>query len=528
MANLSDSEIIQMYIDSLPKFRENYNVSDSEIIQMCIDSLPKLQENYKFTDVTIDKLYDFSNSKIKRNKTTIDVINIFCKRDGYYFKQELSSIRKGRLYEKLRVLTDNNILEICNRSLPKLQEKYEYGNIIELYDFSNVIIKRYKKNIYITNIYCDRDKIYFEQNYNNIKQGNLYRKFITPPDSVFLQKCNDALVDFDYDGDIAELYDFSNATVEIKKSTKNGYYTIIHNIYRDIDKSHFSQPYDSIINKKIYKETFKKSDNEIIKDCIDALLGLQKKYEYGNINELYNFSNAIVGLISGNKRYKDNIIINNIFCKRDESTFSQHYNSILNHSLPKPFSRIPDSIILMQCETYIYNASRYDFSNIIIRRTNKDIFIDNIYCKNCKKYTDNRNYNYIVHQAGTICTCDLNNGNCELYLLKFTSDFDYDFLKIGITNNLKNRLKQFKLYYNIEILNTIKFSDYNELYYYEKSLHKKFKPNYQFFPRLEFGGHKECYTMDLLNNLELRSIFRLDEKIEYYDSNFDITLKLAV
>ena len=512
-------------------------LSNSEAIQRCINALPKLQKSYMFSDVTIDKLYDFSNANIELKKyntsSRIYISNIYCKRDSYYFKQLFSSIEKGFLYMKFKILTDSIILETCKKTLPELQKKYKYGDITELYDFSNVIIKRYtkKQHIYITNIYCDRDKFYFEQSYDTLTRFQLYKNFITPPDSIFLKKCNDALNNFDYRGDIKKLYDFSNATVEIKKHD-SGSYISINNIYREIDDSHFSQEYYSIIyNHRIHSWRFKETNSEIIQKCIDSLYGLQKSYKFSDvtIDKLYDFSNARVELKYGNKPCNNAIIITNIYCDRDKFYFEQPYRSILNYSVFIAFTRTPDSIILENCKTYARNISRYDFSNAIIRRMNRRILIDNVYCKKCKEYINNRDYNCIMHWPNNVCNCDFNTGNCELYLIKFTSDFDQDFLKIGISINFKKRLYHFYPY-NIKILNTIKFENYDEMYQCELELHAKFRPNYQFFPRLVFGGSKECYTMDLLNNPELRSIFELDgsEKIEYYDSNFDITLKLAV
>ena len=327
-------------------------------------------------------------------------------------------------------MTDQEIIQKCIEALPKLQEKYKYGNINELYDFSNAKIKKVGTIEYVTNIYSSKYKKYFNRNYQSIVKNHCtYTKFTKIPDEI------------------------------------------------------------------------------IIQNCINALPKLQEKYKHGDINELYDFSNAKIENVV-RKKY-----ITNIYSNKYKEYFYQEYYAITKyHCIYQKFTRIVDEIIIKKCIKHL-SDDKYDFSNADVERDDK-IYINNIYCKKCNKYINSKNYYSLLNGEDRICNCNLNNGKCILYLIEFKSEFE-NFIKMGMTNDLRQRINIFgDKYYDIGVVKTIKFDEYNQMAHAERVFHKKYKPLYQYIPKNKFGGSTECYTMDLLNDSEVINFFKLNSLIE--------------
>lgn len=81
-----------------------------------------------------------------------------------------------------------------------------------------------------------------------------------------------------------------------------------------------------------------------------------------------------------------------------------------------------------------------------------------------------------------------------LYIIRLYDDKE-NFIKIGRTNNFRQRKKMIHKFYNIEILEM--FKDKAEIIYkLEVELHRKFKSN-RYSPLKSFGGEGECFLIDL-------------------------------
>ena len=86
-----------------------------------------------------------------------------------------------------------------------------------------------------------------------------------------------------------------------------------------------------------------------------------------------------------------------------------------------------------------------------------------------------------------------------LYIIKMYDDQE-SFTKIGISKNLKQRFNQLKKdsSYNIEIIKTQFFKDFNQAIIKEHELHEKYK-EYSYLPKNKFGGRYECFKESIMN-----------------------------
>ena len=127
--------------------------------------------------------------------------------------------------------------------------------------------------------------------------------------------------------------------------------------------------------------------------------------------------------------------------------------------------------------------------------------------------TDNKNSLLIIDSLikNNLCLVKLINGGfifiqnciqnktCSVYIIRLKSEFE-DFIKIGITSNLKwikNRYRSYG-FYDIIILNTLDFSNRKSALLFEKETHNKFH-KYKHNPLTSFGGKTECFNINILN-----------------------------
>ena len=87
-----------------------------------------------------------------------------------------------------------------------------------------------------------------------------------------------------------------------------------------------------------------------------------------------------------------------------------------------------------------------------------------------------------------------------LYIIKMFN-IDESFIKIGISINPKHRFKELKINskYNIEIIETQFFEDFNLTIIKEHELHVKYK-KFQYIPENKFGGWTECFNYHIIFN----------------------------
>lgn len=90
------------------------------------------------------------------------------------------------------------------------------------------------------------------------------------------------------------------------------------------------------------------------------------------------------------------------------------------------------------------------------------------------------------------------NNKSILYIVKCFNG-EEEFYKIGITNkNIKERFRYIP--YKYEILYELEY-DAEIIWYMEKIIHSSYK-KFKYFPIKEFGGDKECYTIEIFKNIK--------------------------
>lgn len=83
------------------------------------------------------------------------------------------------------------------------------------------------------------------------------------------------------------------------------------------------------------------------------------------------------------------------------------------------------------------------------------------------------------------------------YILKLY-DINEVFFKVGITTrDINKRLKEFKNYYNVEIVHS-QSGDFQTMYKHEKTFLDSFK-NFRYKPKKEFKGNTECLFINPYN-----------------------------
>ncbi len=96
--------------------------------------------------------------------------------------------------------------------------------------------------------------------------------------------------------------------------------------------------------------------------------------------------------------------------------------------------------------------------------------------------------------------CNLKNVQGTLYFVRIFSE-DEQFLKIGITSNsVSHRLQEIKPQYDFEVIKSIS-GDPAFIYDTESSIRKLFAIN-SYKPLHYFGGHTECFNIDILNKIQ--------------------------
>ena len=113
---------------------------------------------------------------------------------------------------------------------------------------------------------------------------------------------------------------------------------------------------------------------------------------------------------------------------------------------------------------------------------------------------------YFLHSNFT----KLSSSEGYLYLLKLSNEqTNEEFVKIGVTSrNIKVRIKEIEKYYKIEVLkfhkNTLKYiSEFeNKIHNYYRNSELKNKP------KIKFGGHEECYKLEILNEIFSTSLLQ--------------------
>lgn len=95
-----------------------------------------------------------------------------------------------------------------------------------------------------------------------------------------------------------------------------------------------------------------------------------------------------------------------------------------------------------------------------------------------------------------------------LYLIRLHSE-EEDFIKVGRSFNLKERLHKYKSFYDIEVLSLLQMT-HEEVFKVEWDLKRELKP-LSYDPDKPFGGSvREVFTLEALDNPLLKSTFNLD------------------
>lgn len=145
----------------------------------------------------------------------------------------------------------------------------------------------------------------------------------------------------------------------------------------------------------------------------------------------------------------------------------------------------------------------YDYSKVNYTNGKTKIFIG---CPIHKEYFEQEANSHINGTGCPKCALEISSyrrshyiklaETSTLYLIKIYNDKE-SFYKIGKTiNETKKRFSgKGKLPYKYEIIKEYN-SEIGEIYDLEILLHRKYK-KYQYFPKINFGGYTECYTMQL-------------------------------
>ena len=90
----------------------------------------------------------------------------------------------------------------------------------------------------------------------------------------------------------------------------------------------------------------------------------------------------------------------------------------------------------------------------------------------------------------------------NLYLLSFKSETEA-FLKVGRSFDVKERMREFLKYYEVEVITTYQ-NCHQKIFDTEQDIHSYLKSlNYHYTPKVEFGGSvKECFKLEALSTAE--------------------------
>lgn len=91
-----------------------------------------------------------------------------------------------------------------------------------------------------------------------------------------------------------------------------------------------------------------------------------------------------------------------------------------------------------------------------------------------------------------------------VYMIILYNDEEH-FIKIGLSDNPNNRFFNFKADgFNIEIINIFYFKNRPDAIIKEREFHSIYK-KYLYNPKTKFEGYTECFSMDLLNDIDLQN-----------------------
>lgn len=113
--------------------------------------------------------------------------------------------------------------------------------------------------------------------------------------------------------------------------------------------------------------------------------------------------------------------------------------------------------------------------------------------------------NHLTGQGCPQCSNDNNRGaysrmsdcilksikNATLYYIEFTGNGE-DFIKIGVTKNIRMRLYQFNKY-TVENMHLIECPDMYQAFQLEQELLNNYR-DFKYVPKLKFDGYTECFT----------------------------------
>lgn len=164
------------------------------------------------------------------------------------------------------------------------------------------------------------------------------------------------------------------------------------------------------------------------------------------------------------------------------------------------------------CESKLIHGDKYDYSlvdyinsqtKITIKCKVKDHVGFKLYpnrhlsgygCPICNKYNQ-RGYSLKDAKLGRYKFSGF------IYFIKLYNEKE-SFYKIGISKKLKQRIKSIKndSKYNVEVIKTEFFDDFNKSIIKEYELHNKYE-EYSYNPKNSFGGYTECFDLENQNIL---------------------------
>ena len=209
--------------------------------------------------------------------------------------------------------------------------------------------------------------------------------------------------------------------------------------------------------------------------------------------------------------YKTSYCNVQIICKKCNYQFSEQANNHLYGSKECPNCNIGSK---KTTERYIkdvvkIHGNKFDYSLVNYKSSQNYV---NIICKKCSCVFSQRAASHYTsgcpNCAAEETTSILHKKNLHkftnLYLLKIHSNTEV-FIKIGISNNIRNRIGLImrESNYKPEILNL-----YNDIGFTIVELEKQFKKkyrNYKYRPNINFNGYTECFDLDVLSEFDYES-----------------------
>lgn len=228
-------------------------------------------------------------------------------------------------------------------------------------------------------------------------------------------------------------------------------------------------------------------------------------------HNLYNYDKFV---------YTKSINKSIIICKKHGEFLQSANKHLQGRGCPKCRQ---DKIVYSKANTYhnsIYNRiikyheTKYDVSNTIFKKAKDNI---NIICPIHGEFSIQQD-SFLRGQGCQKCSLEemrykATGFTSEMYLKRYyaTNKFPYlyivyfynndeEFIKIGITYDIDKRFNK-NIPYKIKLIGIINVEP--ELVMSLEKLIKRgikeFFPQYKYKPKINFGGHTECYTMEIMN-----------------------------